>query len=141
MPADCRSTSSSGGCGTSSAAPTTNELGPTPLQCIARRAADAPGDGKRSLPTLNVLIDHDTLRRSITAQPLDPTRYDEMVCRTQAGDPVDVTEAASLALWGHIRRVVHDGQGTVIDLGRRKRLFTGSRGRPVVVDDMSVAGL
>lgn len=96
------------------------------LLCMARCAADAPGDGKRSLPTLNVLIDHDTLHRSITAQPLDPTRYDEMVCRTQAGDPVDVTEAASLALWGHIRRVVHDGQGTVIDLGRRKRLFTGS---------------
>lgn len=93
---------------------------------MSRAAASSPGNGKQPLPTLNVLIDEETLRRVVEDEPLDPTRYDEMVCRTQAGDAVDVTQAAALTLWGHVRRVVHDGAGTVIDLGRRRRLFTGS---------------
>jgi hypothetical protein len=93
---------------------------------MARAAARAPGRGKAPLPTLDVLVDHRTLHATTTGEQLDPGRYDEMICRTQAGDPVDVTEAAALSLWGHIRRVVHDGRGTVIDLGRRRRLFTGS---------------
>jgi hypothetical protein len=29
-------------------------------------------------------------------------------------------------LWEHIRRVVRDASGVVIDMGRRSRLFTGA---------------
>ncbi len=58
--------------------------------------------------------------------PTDPARYRDVVCRTVNGDDVDIDDAAGLALWAHIRRVVHDGSGVVTELGRRRRLFTGS---------------
>ena len=96
------------------------------LLAVFRAAAATPGDGKQPVPTLNVLIDEETFRRTMADEPLDPNRYGDMVCRTQAGDPVDVTEAAGLSLWGHIRRVVHTSASVLIDLGRRRRLFTGS---------------
>ena len=37
-----------------------------------------------------------------------------------------MTEAVANALVGHVRRVVIDAEGTVIDLSRRRRLFTGA---------------
>ena len=93
-------------------------------------AAQAPGAGVGvrvgPLPTLNVLIDETTLQETVTDVVPDPGRYRDMVCRTQSGAELDVSEAASLVLWAHLRRVVHDGAGVVIDLGRRQRLFTGS---------------
>ena len=46
-------------------------------------------------------------------------------CETLDGRPVDPTEAVAASLIGHIRRVVYDADGVVIDLGRRSRLFTG----------------
>lgn len=49
-----------------------------------------------------------------------------MVCRTADGQPLDVSEAASLACWAHVRRAIHDGKGVVTELGRRSRLFRGS---------------
>lgn len=89
-------------------------------------AAHAPLERSGRVPTLNVLIDEATLEGAITGAAPDPSRYADMVCRTQNGDPIDTDEAAALALWATIRRVVHDGSGVVIDLGRRRRLFTGS---------------
>ncbi|BAN01634.1 HNH endonuclease signature motif containing protein [Ilumatobacter coccineus] len=96
------------------------------LSAALQAAAAAPGPGKPPLPSLNVLIDESTLRGAILGHDPDPAAYASMVCRTQAGDPVDITEAAAMALWADVRRVVHDGAGVVIDLGRRRRLFTGS---------------
>lgn len=62
-----------------------------------------------------------------------------MVCRTQNGDRIDLTEAACAALWAHIRRVVRDASGAVIDLGRRRRLFTGSaREAGTLLDDRCI---
>lgn len=31
-----------------------------------------------------------------------------------------------MTLWAHVRRIVIDGSGTIIDLGRRRRLFRGA---------------
>jgi hypothetical protein len=39
------------------------------------------------------------------------------------------------ALTGHVRRVVFDVAGVVIDLGRRSRLFTGSSRDAVMLGD------
>jgi hypothetical protein len=89
-------------------------------------AAQAPGDGKAPLPTLNVVIDEVTAEVTVTGGRRDPARSGEMVCRTQNGDPIDCSEAGAVALWGHIRRVVRDQAGVVVDLGRRSRLFTGA---------------
>ena len=47
-------------------------------------------------------------------------------CSTLDGHPLDPTEAVAHALLGHIRRVVVGADSTVIDLGRRRRLFTGA---------------
>ncbi|CAN5904178.1 hypothetical protein BH23ACT2_BH23ACT2_22310 [soil metagenome] len=46
-------------------------------------------------------------------------------CSTLDGHPVDVTEAVAAALIGHVRRAVIGADSVVIDLGRRRRLFTG----------------
>ena len=89
-------------------------------------AAANPGKGKQPLPTLNVLIDGDTLTTELTGGDHDPARYRDMVCRTQDGEPLPIAEASTMALFAHLRRVVLDSAGTIIDLGRRSRLFTGA---------------
>jgi hypothetical protein len=46
-------------------------------------------------------------------------------CETSSGvqiDPLDMLIAAAV---GHVRRVVLDSQGVIVDAGRRQRLFTG----------------
>jgi hypothetical protein len=48
------------------------------------------------------------------------------VIRTQSGRRLHPDDAINATLIGHIRRVVYDGSGTIIDLGRRSRLFRGS---------------
>jgi hypothetical protein len=85
------------------------------------------------LPTLNVLIDETTAEVVVTGGRLDAARYGEMVCQTQNGAPMDCSEAAALALWGRIRRVVRDAAGVVIDLDRRSRLFAGSSRKAVLL--------
>jgi hypothetical protein len=47
-------------------------------------------------------------------------------CSSLDGRPVDAREAVAAALVGHVRRVVVGADGVVIDLGRRRRLFTGA---------------
>jgi hypothetical protein len=47
-------------------------------------------------------------------------------CSSLDGRPVDTREAVAAALVGDVRRVVVGADGVVIDLGRRRRLFTGA---------------
>ncbi|MEM1334377.1 MAG: DUF222 domain-containing protein, partial [Actinomycetota bacterium] len=92
---------------------------------LMSRAANASDDGP-ALPTLNVLIDWETLTTELEGRPHDPSRYRDVVCRTQDGHPLPIAEASSMALYAHLRRVVLDSASTVTDLGRRRRLFTGA---------------
>jgi hypothetical protein len=46
-------------------------------------------------------------------------------CETINGDPVDPNDVIAAALIGHIRMVVVDRRGVVVDAGRRTRLFRG----------------
>jgi hypothetical protein len=85
-----------------------------------------PGGGRAPLPCLNVLIDEATLEAALTGRPLDWRQYPTMVCRTQNGDEIDVSEAAALALYAHVRRVVHNGAKVVTELGRKSRVFRGN---------------
>ena len=93
---------------------------------ICRSAASAPHGRSTPLPTLNVLFDAQSLRSVLDDEPIDPAHYRQVICRTQRGDDVALDEAAATTLWAHVRRVVTDGAGTIIDLGRRRRLFRGS---------------
>ena len=89
------------------------------------RAAAANGSGATAEPTVNFLIDHDTARSIIHDQPIDPDRYRTVVSRTATGVPVHPRHIINTALWAHVRRIVTDAAGVIIDMGRRSRLFTG----------------
>lgn len=99
---------------------------------MARAAASAPADGRRPEPSVNIVIDQDTfedeLRRACdeTVEHDPNANVDERVCHTTDGTPLHPSDVLAAAMIGLVRRVVVDAAGTVIDLGRRRRLFTGS---------------
>jgi len=87
---------------------------------MAIRAATAPKDGKRPAPLFSVLVGYETFAGAI--------------CELASG--VFVTPG-SLVSWldpAYIERVVFDGPGRVIDLGRQ-RLFVGGLRRVLEVRD------
>jgi hypothetical protein len=55
----------------------------------------------------------------------DPDAFARMHCETASGTPLQPHDVLRAALAGHVRRVVVDAQGVVIDMGRKARLFTG----------------
>lgn len=71
-------------------------------------------------------MDDRTLWSEVTGAPYDPARYRDTVCRTQSGAEIDLSEAAGIAWWGRIRRVLRDSANVVIEMGRKSRLFRGS---------------
>ena len=120
------------------------------------RAAVASGEsGHAAAVVLNIVCDATTWAEisheaglatdtNLDGQPVDPftgmTRpkdlLDEMMsdpssvldrrCETDTGVPVHPHDVLRAALAGHVRRVVIDSADTVIDMGRRSRLYTGS---------------
>ncbi len=76
--------------------------------------------------TADVLLEHDTMQAHASGTTPDTRRFRNVVCRTQSGRRLHPDDTVNMALVGHIRRVVYDTSGTVIDLGRRSRLFSGS---------------
>ncbi|WP_436793243.1 DUF222 domain-containing protein [Actinospongicola halichondriae] len=101
------------------------------LFAIFRRAAAMPDGGREPAPLVNIVVDEETFRESLgqssdgTAGPPDPGDVGRRRCQTVGGTRVTPSEALDAALAGHVRRVIVDGASTVIDLGRRRRLFTG----------------
>jgi hypothetical protein len=55
----------------------------------------------------------------------DPDAFAHLHCETADGTPVHPHDVLRAVLAGHIRRVVVDAQGVLIDMGRKSRLFTG----------------
>jgi hypothetical protein len=68
------------------------------------------------------------LRRAAgaTVEPIDPATFAQRRCETLDGDPVDPDDMLVAAVIGHVRRVVLDSAGVVIDFGRKRRLFDGN---------------
>jgi hypothetical protein len=93
---------------------------------MAKAAASAAPGSRAPKTTVNVLIDDDTFEARLRGETPDPRRYRDVVVRTQTGRRLHPDDAVNAALIGHIRRVVYDSSGTVIELGRRQRLFRGS---------------
>lgn len=100
---------------------------------MASWAASAPADARRPEPLVDIIIDQATFEAELRraggdpGPAVDPTEAIEgHRCQTLDGTPLLPAEAVAAALVGHVRRVVVDAAGTVIDLGRRRRLFTGS---------------
>jgi hypothetical protein len=80
---------------------------------------------------VNLLVDQSTFEAHLTSAlggPLHNSAAADRAdarCESSSGhlvDPADVVVAACL---GHVRRVVLDSAGVIVDLGRKQRLFTG----------------
>ncbi len=95
------------------------------LLAMARAAASAPAGPRSAAITVNVLIDHASFEAHLRGQRRDPADYRQVVCRTQTGRRLHPDDACNAALIHHVRRVVYDAAGVVIELGRRSRLFRG----------------
>jgi Domain of unknown function (DUF222) len=115
------------------------DLARTPAQrradafyAIFVRAASTPVDAVSPVPLVNVVIDQrsfeEQLRRAAGEDvPVDPNDdLEGRRCHDLDGMPLHPANVLAAALVGHVRRVVVDSRGTVIDLGSRQRLFTGS---------------
>ena len=80
-------------------------------------------------PVVNLVMDHDTFETHSTgtqpAEP-DPAGYRTRRCSTLSGNPIDPHDALGAALAGHVRRIVFDSRGVVVNMGRKSRLFTGT---------------
>jgi len=102
------------------------------LLAIFLKAAGAEDEPTGSGFTVNVVVSQPVLEHHLLAllsnnpvPALDPNLPGRR-CETDSGvalDPYDMLVAAAM---GHVRRVVMDSAGVVIDMGRKQRLFTGA---------------
>jgi Domain of unknown function (DUF222) len=104
-------------------------------------AAAGAGVAGRVDPLVNIIVDQTTLEHHLARlagadpEPIDPATVDERRCETASGHQLDPNDTLAAALTGHVRRVVFDTAGVVIDLGRRTRLFTGGSRDAVMLAD------
>ena len=104
-------------------------------------AAAASGVAGTFDPLVNILIDQVTFEHHLAkmagadVEPLDPATVNDRRCETSTGHQLDPADVLAAALVGHVRRVVLDSAGVVIDLGRRSRLFTGGARDAVLLGD------
>lgn len=100
------------------------------IELVLRGAAVGP-DGRPVERTLNRVVDESTYEAHVAAllgatpPPLDPTDPHRF-SRTTGGTYVNPAELVARSMVDHVRRVVVNAAGVVIDLGRRSRLFTGN---------------
>lgn len=125
------------------------------LQSVFRAAAASDGSTIAAKLVLNIVVDAASYAQithaaglatdtGLDGEPLDPFTglarpmdlLDEMVadpaallerrCETDSGAPVHAHDVLRAALSGHVRRVVVDSNGVVVDMGRKQRLYQGS---------------
>jgi hypothetical protein len=96
------------------------------------QAAEGSGVLGEIRPVVNVIVDQGTFEAELARaagaepEPIDPATVDHRRCETPDGVQIDPAQMLSAALIGHVRRVVLDSAGVVIDFGRKRRLFTGA---------------
>jgi hypothetical protein len=101
------------------------------LAVIFRRAAAADPAAQDPEPVVNLVVDEAVYEAQLEAMVRgDRARFtaDDLAgqrCRTTSGIPIDPADVVAASIVGHVRRVVLDGEGRIIDLGRRRRVFTG----------------
>jgi hypothetical protein len=101
------------------------------LAVIFQRAAAADPTAKDPEPVVNIVIDQAVYETQLAAMVAgESVRFeaDDLAhqrCCTTTGVAVDPADAVAASLVGHVRRVVLDGDGRIINLGHRSRTFTG----------------
>jgi len=97
-----------------------------------RDATGSKTPARSAEPTVNYVIPADVLEEQIAAiaesraPEFDTRSLRWRLCATTNGVPVDPAAAVAAALVGHVRRLVVDSSGRIIDVGRRQRIFTGA---------------
>jgi len=112
---------------------TVEDLGRTPAQRradalreMAERSAAMPADAVRGRYLLTVLVGYET--------------FNGRICQLADGTVVTPGQVAGLLAEVDVERVVFDGPSRVIDVGYRRRLFTGGGRRAVQVRDLECQG-
>jgi hypothetical protein len=103
------------------------------VQAIFRKSVVAPADGRRPTHLVNVIVDQRTFEEGLAAHGLLPFPHDlpatdfaERRCETDTGINLLPDDVVLASLQGHVRRVVMNSAGVVIEMGRKQRLFTGA---------------
>jgi len=103
------------------------------LQEIFRRAAASPVGGRAPESVVNILVDQHTheillARHRLIPFPddLTPADLEHARCETDSGIPVPPEAVFQAMMQGYVRRIVVDPDGVVLDMGRKRRLFTGA---------------
>jgi hypothetical protein len=102
------------------------------FMAVFEQAVSTPPGSVPPEPVVNVLTDPVTFARilarvfGIEPQPCPDVPLEQRRCETANGHVLAPVEVAAAILAGHVRRVVCDSAGVVIDLGRKQRLFTGN---------------
>lgn len=104
------------------------------LRAIFRTAGTAGVGAGGILPvTVNMVVDQWTMETALASHglgddPIDLAEPDPAVrrCETSTGVELLPDDIVAALLHGHIRRVVIDSAGVIVDAGRRRRLFTGT---------------
>jgi len=98
-----------------------------------RRAAKVPAGAKPPKPLVNIMIDQRSFEEALYAHglgadPVDLPYVDPSLQRSETSTGVAILPdvAVKAAFTGHVRRVVINSRGVVINMGRKQRLFTGS---------------
>lgn len=102
-------------------------------QAIFRKSVTAPADGRPPTPLVNIFVDQRTHEEGLAAHDLVPFPVDlpdldrsTRRCETDVGIDLLPNDVVRASLQGHVRRVVMNSAGVVIEMGRRQRLFTGA---------------
>jgi uncharacterized protein DUF222 len=101
------------------------------VHAIFLAAASTSADERRPEPSVNVIVDHQTLEEHLAhaaggpKTTPDPSSFERRRCETDTGVPLDPADVVAAVLIGQVRRVVFDSTGVVINLGRSRRVFTG----------------
>jgi hypothetical protein len=103
------------------------------MHSIFLKSVTAPADGRTPAPLVNILVDQRTHEEGLAAHGLVPFPKDlpdsdlaERRCDTETGTVLLPDDIVRASLLGHVRRVVMNSAGVVIEMGRKQRLFTGA---------------
>ena len=100
---------------------------------IFRTASSMPAGARAPEPVVNIVCDIETFETLLARHRLIPfpddlplTDLARSRSETDSGIVVPPEHLLQAALQGHVRRVIVDADGVVLDMGRKRRLFKGA---------------
>lgn len=98
----------------------------TTHETLAHAGIVLPNGNTLELGDTGLPVDEPALLDGLTGELADdPAAFLTRRCETPNGTPIHPSIVLRALLTGHVRRVVLDSRGVVIDYGTRQRLFTG----------------